>query len=171
MGIPIGPDTSLIIAEIIAAAVDERLMDENVVGVRFMDDFEIACETRRDAEQSLEKVERALCTRPELAINPLKTAIHELPLALDYHWRRDIADVKFSQGENTSRRDVIRFFDKTFELQENFPGTSDCLRNIASPIGPVFWLGLAIVPATHLPISSRRASGDEIRSPGTSTSP
>lgn len=120
MGIPIGPDTSLVIAEAIAASVDERFMNDNLIGLRFMDDYEIACETRYEAEQSLERIERALSDF-ELAINPRKTRIEELPCELDSRWRRDLSDFKFGRGERASRRDVIRFFDTAFRLHREMP--------------------------------------------------
>ena len=43
VGIPIGPDTSLIVAELVLSAVDRKLARHiaNILGLRYMDDFEL----------------------------------------------------------------------------------------------------------------------------------
>ena len=57
LGIPVGPDTSLVIAEIIATAVDVKLQGALESGFRFMDDYEFSFPSRSPAERSLVRIE------------------------------------------------------------------------------------------------------------------
>ncbi len=54
MGVPIGPDTSLLLAEVILAAVDEELAQEipGLRGIRFIDDYEFAVNQRSEADRN-----------------------------------------------------------------------------------------------------------------------
>jgi len=56
LGIPVGPDTSLVIAEIVASAVDETLQSDrhsNIEGFRYYDDYELVFDTSLEAESAL----------------------------------------------------------------------------------------------------------------------
>ena len=52
LGIPTGPDTSLILGEIIACAIDRDLQRKRLAGFRFIDDFELSFTTRAAAESA-----------------------------------------------------------------------------------------------------------------------
>jgi Reverse transcriptase (RNA-dependent DNA polymerase) len=112
LGVPIGPDTSLLIAESILTLVDQDIAEADLKAIRFMDDFEVACGTRHEAEQALHLIDSRLADF-ELAINPRKTRIVDLPTELDNKWRHQIMGFRFSGGK-TRDRDLIRFFDLVF---------------------------------------------------------
>src|SRR5579871_4746519 len=66
-GIPVGPDTSLIIAETVLAAVDARLHPRlprrgrrRPAGFRYYDDFEFSFATLAEAEEALAVIEESL---------------------------------------------------------------------------------------------------------------
>lgn len=63
IGLPIGPDTSHIIAEIIGVAIDEQLQKELKgwpKGFRYVDDFYLFFNRREEAEQALAAVTKAI---------------------------------------------------------------------------------------------------------------
>jgi hypothetical protein len=80
IGIPIGPDTSLVAAETVPTAVDRTLADQvgPVRGYRHADDYEAAFRSRAQAEDALVRLEGILGDF-ELTLNPFKTKILELP--------------------------------------------------------------------------------------------
>jgi hypothetical protein len=54
LGLPVGPDTSFILAELIGAKIDEYLLAEigELSGCRYVDDFHLYFDTRADAEMT-----------------------------------------------------------------------------------------------------------------------
>jgi hypothetical protein len=71
VGIPIGPDTSLVIAEILMQRCDEELANAcpSIRGHRFIDDYELGFRNRTDAEDAFHRLETILADY-ELALNP-----------------------------------------------------------------------------------------------------
>lgn len=85
-GLPIGPDTSLIISEIILTAVDREISKlPNLKGFRFYDDFYLYFTNKQDAENALTTLNIAL-GKYELETNPRKTEITEIPISVDSKW-------------------------------------------------------------------------------------
>lgn len=91
-GIPIGPDTSLVVAEILLAAVDVALLTSRgsqLAGFRYVDDYELAFANLSDAESVLTELQSVVAGY-ELQLNPRKTHIQELPKALDDGWAHEL---------------------------------------------------------------------------------
>jgi hypothetical protein len=61
-GVPVGPDSSFVAAEIVLTAVDVRLAGEipKLRAFRYIDDYEFACSSQSEAEQALGVFEAAL---------------------------------------------------------------------------------------------------------------
>jgi hypothetical protein len=78
IGLPVGPDTSRLIAELVATAVDAevqkgfRAISGN--GIRFVDDFTVGCVTRTEADKVIATIRRA-ANFFELDLNNQKTFI------------------------------------------------------------------------------------------------
>jgi len=54
VGIPVGPDTSLIIAEIIATSIDQQIQAVGITqGLRYVDDFHLYFRSRGDCERAI----------------------------------------------------------------------------------------------------------------------
>jgi hypothetical protein len=125
MGIPIGPDTSLIIAELILAAVDRQLVRKlpRLRGFRFMDDYELTFTTRGHAELALSHLQEALAEY-ELALNADKTAIDELPCLLDPEWKTSLRDFRFRNRLRSQATDLVTYFDRAFRLSRESPEKS-----------------------------------------------
>ena len=119
LGIPIGPDSSLIIAEIIGTAIDTELQDRFPDGFRFMDDFELSFRSRSEAESGIVAIEETLAEF-ELGINPLKTSIEKLPQPLDRAWVNTIRQYNFRQNFSVSESALFRYFSHVFELAGSF---------------------------------------------------
>lgn len=60
LGIPVGPDTSFVVSEVIATAIDHELAAKKLHGFRFMDDYEFGFSTRASAEIALATIEEVL---------------------------------------------------------------------------------------------------------------
>ena len=79
IGIPIGPDTSLVIAEAILSSVDAQLTGTITRrGFRYIDDIACGFRTVAEAEETLGRLQH-LIGDLQLQLNPRKTRIVELP--------------------------------------------------------------------------------------------
>ena len=88
IGIPVGPDTSRIVSEIIAGAVDKEFrkrVKRNVYGVRLVDDAVFGAESEAHGRQILNAYREAL-REFELDINELKTRIIPSRQDLEPYW-------------------------------------------------------------------------------------
>lgn len=120
LGIPIGPDASLVIAEIIACAADQILAERNLVGMRFMDDYEFGFASRLDAEASLVLLEDTLADF-ELALNPQKTMIQSLPADMERGWLSEIKAYPFPEDNPVSQSELLKYFNRVFEWKTKYP--------------------------------------------------
>jgi hypothetical protein len=101
MGVPIGPDTSFLAAEIVLTAVDKSLASKlSLRGHRYLDDYELAFTTRAAAEEAQALLEDALAEY-ELAINPAKTEILELPQPFHESWTHELATFQIRSGTSS----------------------------------------------------------------------
>lgn len=124
-GIPIGPDTSLLLAELILceadAAIQAAVPAVRNYCTRFMDDLEFCSPTRAEAEEVLLAWDRALNSY-DLALNPIKTVIVEGPIAPDKPWRAPI--LKFALRYETDAKlanDLRSLFSLAFDLHGRYP--------------------------------------------------
>ncbi len=122
IGIPIGPDTSLVLAEVLLSAVDLELKDSGPVnGLRYIDDYEFGFWHRGDAEKALANFQRIL-SKYELSLNPTKTKILELPIELETHWTSALRTFMFREAGITGQmHDLIAFFNLAFNFSNKFP--------------------------------------------------
>ena len=87
-GIPIGPVVSDLVAELILSGVDKLLsksLKENVLVVRFKDDYRILAKNEQDGRIVIKDLQSAL-KEFKLELNDDKTAIHHLPNGLFRNW-------------------------------------------------------------------------------------
>jgi len=123
IGIPIGPDTSRLIAEVLLSRIDIELANKfkRVEGIRYIDDYEFAVATRSEAEEVLSYLQHLL-NEFDLALNPTKTAILDLPDFLDPPWTSKIRMFVFRDaGVTGQRNDLTAYFDMAFDLFKRFP--------------------------------------------------
>ena len=119
-GIPIGPDTSLLIAEIILCQVDAELQKRNVIGLRYMDDYELVFESESEALEGLAAFQQTLLGF-ELHLNPAKTKIVPLPQRIEEIWADELRSFEINPNSPGFGSQLIHFFDKAFDLAANHP--------------------------------------------------
>ena len=121
VGIPIGPDTSLVFGELVMCGIDRRIRGKfrGVAGFRHMDDYELVFPSRSQAEECLALLRAELGDR-RLAINPSKTFIAPLPGPFEKPWARDLRQWTF-RGPGRTATDLGDYFDLTFTLARDHP--------------------------------------------------
>ncbi|MEN4952820.1 RNA-directed DNA polymerase [Stenotrophomonas sp. TWI819] len=113
IGLPIGPDTSHIIAELITAAIDKELRNElsdDLSGLRYVDDYYLFFRTRKGADNALASLIRLL-QEYELQINFEKTRICETVELADDLWTHELRAFQISGKATTQSRDLHYFLE------------------------------------------------------------
>jgi len=92
-GVPIGPAVSDLIAEVVLSGVDRLLskmieteIKEEVLVVRFKDDYRILAKTEQDGRSVIKALQAAL-DEYHLELNAEKTQFHKLPNGLFREWK------------------------------------------------------------------------------------
>ena len=117
LGIPIGPDTSHILADVLLSAVDldfEGDMGCAIRGFRAVDDYELSFANRSDAERALARLQSVLL-RYELQLNEEKTRIVKLPDALEDSWPARLRNLPIRNGQRQAG-DLVGLFSLAFGL-------------------------------------------------------
>jgi Reverse transcriptase (RNA-dependent DNA polymerase) len=124
LGIPVGPDTSLVLAEIILTQVDRALEAKGFANAfRIIDDYEIGTMTLGEAERAVATLQ-AFLREFELDLNGAKTAIRELPLPHDSPWVRHVSRFAIPPSPEAQIRVLLGFFDRAYELARQYPEDS-----------------------------------------------
>jgi hypothetical protein len=120
IGIPIGPDTSLLIAEILLSDIDSKL-PANIIphAFRYIDDYEIGFSTLADAESTL-AVLQSLLAEYELQLNPRKTGISELPQTLEYPWVPELRSQPIRSSQRSQATDILSLVNKALYLMPTY---------------------------------------------------
>lgn len=114
IGVPIGPDTSLVVAESILTCIDVELDNTfNINGLRYIDDYQLGFNTLGEAEDALAFLQENLGAY-ELALNPLKTEIIELPKEFESLVISDLRVTNIRTSKGGQRSDLLHYFNKSF---------------------------------------------------------
>ncbi len=165
-GLPIGPDTSLVLAELVMTAVDRLLASRmgatnSLPALRLIDDFEYYARTRSEAEDALLGWETA-AAHFELPINDEKTYVAELPDSLESPVHRDIR--RYDLRKSSDARlvgDITDFFGTLFEHMISHPRkalagyaiqrvNNELMRDMSQPVWDIY-LDLALATAVADP--------------------
>lgn len=120
-GIPIGPDTSLLIAESILTSIDLELANNiQLRGFRYVDDYELGFSSFAEAESALSTLQELLIEY-ELQLNPNKTKIDELPTRIEPLWVSELRRFEFRSVTRTQKADLVYYFDCAFDMWRNNP--------------------------------------------------
>lgn len=117
IGIPIGPDTSLAIAELVLSSVDSKLNGPiSKRGFRYIDDIGCGFRTPSEAEDTLGQLQHHI-GELQLQLNPKKTKITELPSELEASWVPHLRLFTFRPSSPSVQRvDLLSYFGRAFEL-------------------------------------------------------
>ena len=120
-GVPIGPDTSLGIAELLLAPIDGELNRRcNILGgTRYIDDMEFTFQRLSDAESALATLE-SLLSGIELQLNPTKTKICELPDEIESDYVTDLR-AHIPTSATKSRAQWVDYFNRAFAAARRNP--------------------------------------------------
>ena len=158
-GLPIGPDTSHIIAECVATAIDLDLakkLKTIPIGFRYVDDYYLFFETLAAAEAALAHLVRCL-KEYELQINFEKTIICRIEDLQEDSWTHALRSLDIAPDGQRQRSDVNHFFEVARDLAKKHKDESVmvyALRRIGSTIirvenWPSFEAQLCLVAAAH----------------------
>ncbi|MET0635186.1 MAG: RNA-directed DNA polymerase [Chitinophagaceae bacterium] len=123
LGIPIGPDASRIISEMILSKIDKEiaqmLVQVEYAGVRNVDDYHLYFRSQADLEFGKGKVEKAIRTY-ELELNIAKERVNDLPEIIEMEWRTAIRSFQIRNRSSLQRIDLIAYFDLSTSLARKF---------------------------------------------------
>lgn len=117
-GVPIGNDVSFLLAELVLSQVDKSVRSSHAHALRWFDDYEVAVDTREQAEEFLKKLNNEL-GKFRLRLNPKKTTISRLPSPTQDQWQqtlRQAGTVRFGNPQS-----MIQYFDIAFRFRDQFP--------------------------------------------------
>jgi hypothetical protein len=119
IGIPVGPDTSRIIAEIVAVSIDARVQAEmNLEAdsiVRNVDDWYIGFDNRGQAEQAI-GVLTAAARDYELEIHPEKTKVINAATDVQPVWPTALRQIAISSEFAGQSKTIDHFFAQAFHF-------------------------------------------------------
>lgn len=130
VGIPMGPDASRLLAEVLLCSLDKKLDTELrqqqivVHAMRNVDDYQIGVRTYDDAEKVLALLQHHLRTDLELTLNPRKTRIIALPAPLEDPWvtqLKGIVSAAANVPARQKRRELLRLFDVATASRSEHP--------------------------------------------------
>lgn len=124
IGIPIGPDTSRIVSELIAAEVEcltkEQIPDLEERAVRYVDDMIIGLKETETASAVLSGLSSALYEY-ELELNAEKTAMHGIGCDHAPEWINYIRNFDLSLKKGRQRDDLDSYFEQALYLADANP--------------------------------------------------
>jgi hypothetical protein len=122
LGIPVGPDTSDLIAEILGVALDQRMQEvfPDLKGFRYVDNFSLYFTERQQAEAALTAL-HAATSHFGLEINPNKTDILPMPEAMEPPWKVQLRSLQIRSEDAWEARDLISYFSAAHASAANYP--------------------------------------------------
>lgn len=120
-GVPVGPETSRILAELISAAIDAKLQDDLKLSaknaLRFVDDYAIAIRPDLNEARIKHAFSRALAEY-ELELNFTKTKLMGVGKESAPSWVGELASFRLSRTRQ--RRSLDQYFERAFRLADEF---------------------------------------------------
>ncbi len=125
IGIPIGPDTSFIIAELICSRIDYFLQKARpkIKGLRYYDDYTLYFKTLQDAEETL-KIVQKLFLDFNLDINEDKTKIQKNSSSYESPWSISLSNFRIRETIKGQKEDIFNFISLAFYLANKNPKDS-----------------------------------------------
>ncbi|MCA2825969.1 MULTISPECIES: RNA-directed DNA polymerase [Bacteria] len=123
LGIPVGPDTSRIIAEIIAVSIDSSMKSSLSLNpdsiVRNVDDWYIGFDNAGDAEEAISILSSA-ARYYELEIHPEKTKVLKLSNESNPVWPSSLLQIDISPQFSSQSRNLDHYFSQAFYLSKKY---------------------------------------------------
>lgn len=127
MGLPVGPDTSRIISEIILSAIDAEVAGsaewKAKAGLRYIDDYFLCFDTYQDAENALVALKEAF-SGYELTLNADKTSVLNVSQFNEDTWPAKLQNIRIDGTSLRQGRDLVSFFSNVIEVARSNPHES-----------------------------------------------
>lgn len=122
LGIPVGPDISRIISEVVLCDIDRLILEKypDLPFLRYVDDYTIPCKSIGSAKEILNEITR-IFNIYELDVNESKTEILELPIEIEHNWVTLLKSKKIGSGIKKQESDLIAYFNIAFDIFKKFP--------------------------------------------------
>jgi hypothetical protein len=165
-GVPVGPATSNVIAEMILGRIDNTLVDEfgdrvdptTIPLSRFIDDYTFYCESDSEGHKFLRRLEEELA-KFKLRLNPRKTSIEETRFPSSESWKTALALNAPHQGSEVSVYQATNYLELAVRLAKENPESSvlkyaanSLLRCDLSSTAQVATLDCLLMLAFHYPV-------------------
>jgi len=122
IGIPVGPDSSRIISEIVAVSVDAQLREKLKLSsrctLRNVDDWYIGFDTAGRSEDAISAI-AAACRTYQLEIHPEKTSSSHTRNMVEAVWPTALRQATFAFTVYGQGRDIDHFFALAFDFARN----------------------------------------------------
>lgn len=126
IGIPIGPDTSHIIAEIVACRIDSLLKNSlipiEIKACRYYDDYYLYVSSKDEADKALKTLQLIL-SEFQLEINEAKIKIREFPFAFEDEFTTSLHSFDFKKTNQSNS--IKHYFSLIWEFAEKNPKKTD----------------------------------------------
>jgi hypothetical protein len=124
IGIPVGPDTSRIVAEIVGVAIDHHVQNilhlDRSRAFRHVDDWYIGFDNAGNAEDAIANI-AAACRTFELELNGEKTRTFNASSFVDSVWPTELREYKFQKKQKGQEKSLEHFFIKAFHYAKEYP--------------------------------------------------
>lgn len=126
IGIPIGPDTSHIIAEIIACRIDSIINTSfssiELKACRYYDDYYFYVSSKDEADKILKGLQLIL-SEFQLEINEAKVKIHEFPFGFEDEFTQNLHSFDFNKSKQINT--IKYYFSMLWAFAEKTPNKTD----------------------------------------------
>lgn len=106
--LPIWPDTSHIISELILSQVDRELVNKWYNYIRYIDDYKCYCKTKEEADDFIKDISIELW-KYQLELNTKKTFLHDLPNLFSSEWTSKLRN--YTLPTEISKKDLYSVLD------------------------------------------------------------
>jgi len=124
IGIPIGPDTSRVLSELIATELEElwraTIPDLDIRAVRYVDDLLVGFAENETADAILSKLSAGLYEY-ELELSGEKTSVHGVGSSHAPEWNHYVRSYDFPNRPNLQRESLDSYFEQAVYLADNNP--------------------------------------------------
>jgi hypothetical protein len=124
LGIPIGPDTSRVLSEIVGVAIDVEVQGHlklnNARAFRAIDDWYVGFENAGEAEDAIATLATS-CRKYELELNAEKTRTLSATASIDQLWPTDLREHRFSRFASDQAKVIEHYFTKAFHFAAKHP--------------------------------------------------
>ena len=129
IGIPIGPDSSFLFAEILLNRVDQAMsqsIDFEYEAKRYYDDYYFFVNDEDQAERILKEFQKEIF-KYKLEVNESKVEISKRPFVFSEDWTNEF--LIYSNNNVSSRNKLREYFNNVFESVKRYPSYSDWILN------------------------------------------